>query len=189
MPIQEDFCKGDKKPIGKISLDDGENFHWVWPSQGLVEASKDEKVLADYKKHKEKMVPLGITGTMVANDWDSCVADGACIEACPVQIFQWYRTDKDISGIDAVKDKTTWKGLGTTEKEERLDFTDKADAIREHDCIWCMACVSVCPPQAVLVDQGLQEFHEKAAGTYQTLGSGQANPHSDHAAPPSKGIV
>ena len=51
-----------------------------------------------------------------------------------------------------------------------------------------MACVSVCPPQAVLVDQGLQEFHEKAAGTYQTLGSGQANPHSDHAAPPSKGI-
>ena len=49
MPIQEDFCKGDKKPIGKISLDDGENFHWVWPSQGLVEASKDEKVLADYK--------------------------------------------------------------------------------------------------------------------------------------------
>ena len=71
MPIQEDFCKGDKKPIGKIALDDGENFHWVWPSQGLVEASKDEKVLADYKKHKEKMVPLGITGTMVANDWDA----------------------------------------------------------------------------------------------------------------------
>jgi ferredoxin len=52
-----------------------------------------------------------------------------------------------------------------------------------------MACVSVCPPQAVLVDQGLQEFHEKAAGTYQKLGSGAANPHSDHAAPPSKGIV
>ncbi|RTZ70947.1 MAG: ferredoxin, partial [Thaumarchaeota archaeon] len=149
---------------------------------------KDEKVLADYKKHKEKMVPLGITGTMVANDWDSCIADGACIEACPVQIFQWYRTDKDISGIDAVKDKTPWKGLGTTEKEERLDYTDKADAIREHDCIWCMACVSVCPPQAVLVDQGLQEFHEKAAGTYQNLSSGAANPHSHHEVP-SKGIV
>ena len=194
MPIKEDFCKGDKKPIGKIALDDGENFHWVWPSQAGEagndwDASKDEKVLADYKKHGEKMVKLGITGTMVANDWDVCVADGACIEACPVQIFQWYRTDKDISGIKAVKDTTPWKGLGTTEKEERLDYTDKADAIREHDCIWCMACVSVCPPQAVLVDQGLQEFHEKAAGTYQTLGSGQANPHSDHAAPPSKGIV
>jgi len=32
MPIKEDFCKGDKKPIGKIALDD-EQFHWVWPSQ------------------------------------------------------------------------------------------------------------------------------------------------------------
>ena len=34
------------------------------------DASKDEKVLADYKKHGEKMEKLGITGTMVANDWD-----------------------------------------------------------------------------------------------------------------------
>jgi NAD-dependent dihydropyrimidine dehydrogenase PreA subunit len=31
------------------------------------------------------MVPLGVHGTMVAVDWDSCYADGACIEACPVQ--------------------------------------------------------------------------------------------------------
>ncbi len=180
MPIQEDFCHEGKKTVGKISLADSEYYHWVWESQGLVEASKDEKVLADYKKHKEKMVKLGISGTMVANDWDSCVADGACIEACPVQIFQWYRTDKDISGIDAVKDTTPWKGVGTTEKEARLDFTDKADPIREHDCIWCMACVSVCPPQAVLVDQGNQEWHEKAEGSFQKLGSGQSNPHADH---------
>ena len=97
MPIKEDFCKGDKKPIGKIMYNDDENYHWVWPSQAGEsgndwDASKDEKVLADYKKHGEKMVKLGITGTMVANDWDVCVADGACIEACPVQIFQWYRT-------------------------------------------------------------------------------------------------
>ena len=185
MPIKEDFCRGDKKPIGKIMYNDGENFHWVWPSQANTgdnkwDASTDDKVLADYKKHGEKMVKLGITGTMVANDWDVCVADGACIEACPVQIFQWYRTDKDISGIDAVKDTTPWPGVGTTEKEERKDFTDKADAIREHDCIWCMACVSVCPPLAVLVDQGNQEFHEKAAGTFQKLGSGTANPHAEH---------
>ena len=92
MPIQEDFCHEGKKTVGKISLADTEYYHWVWESQGLVEASKDKKVLADYKKHKEKMEKLGISGTMVANDWDSCVADGACIEACPVQIFQWYRT-------------------------------------------------------------------------------------------------
>ena len=135
-------------------------------------------VLADYEKRGEKMEKLGITGTMVANDWDVCVADGACIEACPVQVFQWYRTDKDMSGIDAINDTTDWKGTGETEKEERRDFTDKADAIREHDCIYCMACVSVCPPQAIRVDQSNLEAHEKAAGTFVKMESGSENPHS-----------
>jgi len=175
MPILEDFCK-DKKPIGKFSLTGGEYFHWVWPSQGLVEASKDEKTVAAYKEHKEKMVKLGVSGTMVAIDWDSCVGDGACIEACPVQVFQWYRTEKDIPAIKAINE--TFAGTGETEKENRKDFSDKADPIREHDCIWCMACVSVCPPQAVLVDQGNQEWHEKAAGTFKVMESGSANPHA-----------
>jgi NAD-dependent dihydropyrimidine dehydrogenase PreA subunit len=168
MPVKEDFCH-DKKPIGKISHSDGEHFHWVWPSQGLVEASKDEQVLAAYKANKEKMEKLGVSGTMVAVDWDSCVADGACIEACPVQVFQWYRTEKDISAKKAINE--TFDGTGSSVKEE---------PIREHDCIWCMACVSVCPPQAVLVDQGNQEWHEKAAGTFQKMDSGSANPHAEH---------
>ena len=178
MPIQEDFCHEGKKPIGKIMHSDGEHFHWVWPSQGLVEASKDENVLAAYKKHGEKMEPLGVSGTMVAIDWDSCVADGACIEACPVQVFQWYRTEKDIPAIKAIHE--TFDGSGKTEKEERFDLSDNADPIREHDCIWCMACVSVCPPLAVLVDQGNQEWHEKAEGSYKKMESGSANPHAEH---------
>ena len=177
MPIKEDFCH-DKKPIGKISHSDGDHFHWVWPSQGLVEASKDEQVLAAYKANKEKMEKIGVSGTMVAVDWDSCVGDGACIEACPVQVFQWYRTEKNITAKKAINE--TFAGTGSSVKEERKDYSDKADPIREHDCIWCMACVSVCPPQAVLVDQSNQEWHEKALGTYQKLGSGQANPHADH---------
>jgi NAD-dependent dihydropyrimidine dehydrogenase PreA subunit len=177
MPILEDFCH-NKKPIGKISHADGEHYHWVWPSQGLVEASKDENTLAAYKAHGEKMVKLGVSGTMVAVDWDSCVGDGACIEACPVQVFQWYRTEKDIPAIKAINE--TFEGTGETEKENRKDFSDKADPIREHDCIWCMACVSVCPPQAVLVDQSNQEWHEKAAGTFTKIEAGTANPHSKH---------
>ena len=44
-------------------------------------------------------------------------------------------------------------------------MTDKADPIREHDCIWCMACVSVCPPQAIKVDQSNVEKHDSAAKT------------------------
>ena len=80
MPILEDFCKEGKKPIGKIIDGPSGNFHWVWPSQAGEagndwDASTNEQVLADYEKHGEKMVKLGITGTMVANDWDVCVAD------------------------------------------------------------------------------------------------------------------
>jgi len=166
MPIAENFPEG-LKPIGKISHSDGENFHWVWgPGKKKNADGSDAEVLvndgvkAAYKAHGEKQVPLGVSGTMVAVDWDSCVADGACIEACPVQVFQWYRTEKDIPAIKAINE--TFEGTGKSEKEERKDLTDKADPIREHDCIWCMACVSVCPPQAIKVDQSNQEHHEKA---------------------------
>ncbi len=43
-----------------------------------------------------------------------------------------------------------------------------------------MACVSVCPPLAVLVDQSNQEWHEKAAGTFTKIEAGTVNPHSGH---------
>lgn len=176
MPIQETFPEG-LKPIGKIMLGDGEHFHFVWgPGRSDAESSKDENVIAAYGSRGEKQVPLGVSGTMVAVDWDSCVADGACIEACPVQVFQWYRTEKDIPAVKAINE--TFEGTGSTEKEERKDYTDKADPIREHDCIWCMACVSVCPPQAIKVEQGNQEFHEKEAGTFVKMESSSSNPHS-----------
>ncbi|HLA22140.1 MAG TPA: ferredoxin family protein [Nitrosopumilaceae archaeon] len=177
MPIAEDFPKG-LKTIGKISHTDGEHFHFVWGPGKVAEAAADEKVKAAYKEHGEKIEPLGVSGTMVAVDWDSCVADGACIEACPVQVFQWYRTEKDIPAKKAINE--TFAGTGSYVKEERKDYSDKADAIREHDCIWCMACVSVCPPLAVKVDQSNLEFHEKAAGTYIKMDVGSANPHAHH---------
>jgi len=40
-----------------------------------------------------------------------------------------------------------------------------------------MACVSVCPPQAIKVDQSNLEHHEKAAGTYTKIEGGE-NPHA-----------
>jgi NAD-dependent dihydropyrimidine dehydrogenase PreA subunit len=107
------------------------------------------------------MVPLGVHGTMIAVDWDSCYADGACIEACPVQVFQWYRTEQDVPAIDLAN--ATSAGTG------------------EHDCIWCMACVSVCPPQAIKVDQSNLEYHEKSAGTFdEELAKGSAPPPHAH---------
>ncbi len=33
--------------------------------------------------------------------------------------------------------------------DNRLDYIDKSEPIREHECIWCMACVTVCPTKAI----------------------------------------
>jgi len=161
MPIAENFPEG-LKPIGKILHSDGEHYHLMWgPGREGQEAANNDEVKAAYAARGEKLVPLGVSGTMVAVDWDSCVADGACIEACPVQVFQWYRTEKDIPATEVVG--KSFDGSGSTEKDQRKDYSDKADPIREHDCIWCMACVSVCPPQAIKVDQSNQEHHDKGA--------------------------
>ncbi len=153
MPIAENFPEG-LKPIGKISHSDGENFHWIWgPGRKDVESATNDDVQAAYKERGEEIVPLGVSGTMVAVDWDSCVADGACIEACPVQVFQWYRTEKDIPANKALGE--TFEGTGLTEQDERLDYTDKSDPIREHDCTNCLACVEACPENAIIVEQAV----------------------------------
>ncbi len=77
---------------------------------------------------------LGIHGTAVAVDFDICVADGACIEACPVNVFEWLET------------------LGHPASEK------KADPTRESECIFCMACETVCPPVAIKITQGVHPF-------------------------------
>ena len=72
---------------------------------------------------------LGIWGQDVCIDFDICVADGACIEACPVNVYEWLETP----------------GHPASDK--------KAFMIREKDCIFCIACENVCPPQAVKIFQ------------------------------------
>jgi len=70
---------------------------------------------------------LGIWGSVVAVDFDICVADGACIEACPVDVYDWFDTPNH-----PASDK-------------------KALMSREPDCIVCRACEEVCPVVAVLI--------------------------------------
>jgi NAD-dependent dihydropyrimidine dehydrogenase PreA subunit len=70
---------------------------------------------------------LGVWGDYVCIDFDICVADGACIEACPVNVYEWLETP----------------GHPASDK--------KAFMIREKDCIFCIACENVCPPQAVKI--------------------------------------
>ena len=70
---------------------------------------------------------LGIWGESVTVDFDICIADGACIEACPVNVYEWLDTPGHASS-------------------ERKPFMK-----REKDCIFCLACENVCPPQAIKI--------------------------------------
>lgn len=72
---------------------------------------------------------LGVWGEYVSVDFDICVADGACIEACPVNVYEWFET----------------AGHPSSEKKPLM--------AREPDCIFCLACEGVCPPKAVKIFQ------------------------------------
>ena len=95
---------------------------------------------------------LGIWGSVVAVDFDICVADGACIEACPVDVYDWIDTPNH-----PASDK-------------------KAIMAREPDCIICRACEEVCPVVAVLItdpadigtDTGTTEVVEESEETPST---------------------
>ena len=67
---------------------------------------------------------------------------------------------------------------GLTEMDERLDYTNKSQPIREHDCMVCMTCQEICPEVAILIESVNQEKQKKAAGTYVMMKSTSVNPHA-----------
>lgn len=164
MPIDPKFPT-NHKVIGVHNHADGQHYHFVWGPGSFSDASEDTDVKEAYYTRREDLVPIGVHGTMVAVDWDSCIADGSCLQACPVNVFQWYRTENDVPATGMLN--ATSGGTGSNGKEDRLDATDKSDPIREHECIWCMACVTVCPPKAIKVDQENMHFHSVASETLQ----------------------
>ena len=97
---------------------------------------EDERdLLDDHEGHDvwgpvEEPETLGIHGTHVAVDFDLCIADGACLEDCPVDVFEW------------------------TETPDHPESELKADPAMEEQCIDCMLCVDVCPVDAIDVDPG-----------------------------------
>jgi NAD-dependent dihydropyrimidine dehydrogenase PreA subunit len=164
MTIDPEF-PNNSQVIGKHNHSDGKHYHFVWGPGKSADAAASPDVKEAYAARNEELVPLGIHGTFVGVDWDSCIADGSCIQACPVNVFQWYRTENDLPAVEM--SKITSSGVGATGKEDRLDYTDKSDPIREKDCIWCMACVTVCPTKAIKVEQSNTQFHEQAESTFQ----------------------
>ncbi len=163
MPIDPDFPR-NHQVIGKDKDSDGQHYHFVWDPGRLADAAENEDVKAAYGARNEELVPIGVHGTRVAVDWNCCIADGSCIDVCPVKLYEWYRTDIDIPAIDMAN--ATSNGDGGTNKEDRLNYTDKSDPIREQDCIYCMACVAVCPTQSIKIDEPNTEFHQQASQTF-----------------------
>jgi NAD-dependent dihydropyrimidine dehydrogenase PreA subunit len=83
---------------------------------------------------------LGIHGSVVAVDFDICIADGVCIDVCPTAIFDWV----DTPGTNPHKLHPDLPPL-IAEK--------KAAPSREDDCIFCMACEIQCPVTAIKIFQ------------------------------------
>jgi len=70
---------------------------------------------------------MGVWGEFVSVDYDICIADGGCIEACPVAVYEWFDTP----------------GNPASDKKPLMS--------KEPDCIFCLACEGVCPPQAIKI--------------------------------------
>jgi len=70
---------------------------------------------------------MGVWGEFVSVDYDICIADGGCIEACPVGVYEWFDTP----------------GNPASDKKPLMS--------KEPDCIFCLACEGVCPPQAIKI--------------------------------------
>ncbi len=93
---------------------------------------------------KQNPTKWGIHGTKVAVDWEACVADGACMDVCPVSLFEWTLNSGQMgTGND--------KKIADDNDLYGKYRTDKSDPVRESECIFCMACESVCPTRAIKI--------------------------------------
>ena len=110
----------------------------------------EHKVFAEGKQRldangKTNPTSVGIHGLHVAVDFDACIADGVCMDVCPVDVFEWELnpgkkgTGNDIGVLEPSSEQwVTWR-------------TDKSDPIRESDCIDCMACEVACPTKCIKI--------------------------------------
>lgn len=106
-PIDIEY-KSHMSPSAKYVVEDGTEIK-TWGRKG------------------EDNAVMGVWGEYVSVDFDICVADGACIDACPVNVYEWFDTPGNVA----------------SEKKPLMS--------REPDCIFCLACEGVCPPQAIKI--------------------------------------
>ncbi|EQD34808.1 Ferredoxin zinc-binding protein [mine drainage metagenome] len=130
------------KPIDENFLEDKDNYP-VTGKHHEHEVRAEGKVRMD-AAGKPNPTKNGIHGSKVAVDWEPCIADGACMDVCPVSLFEWeLNSGQSGTGNDKKIDKD--KDLFAKYR------TDKCDPVRESECIFCMACESVCPTRAIKI--------------------------------------
>ena len=89
-------------------------------------ADSSNKIKTWGRKGEDNAI-MGVWGEFVSVDFDICVADGACIDACPVDVYEWFDTP----------------GNAASDKKPLMS--------KEPDCIFCLACEGVCPPKAIKI--------------------------------------
>jgi NAD-dependent dihydropyrimidine dehydrogenase PreA subunit len=131
------------KPIDPDFLNKPDEYPITGEHEGhKVRAEGKQRYDAQGKPNPTK---LGIHGTQVAVDWETCTADGVCMDVCPVDVFQWHlKPGVKGTGMDL------WPLSGDLHAKYR---TDKSDPIRENDCIFCRACEIQCPVQAIKITE------------------------------------
>ncbi len=101
--------------------------HMVQTNPFIVSSNKN--VIKTWGRAGSDNKNMGVWGEFVSVDYDICIADGACIDACPVSVYEWFDTPGNVA----------------SEKKPLM--------AREPDCIFCLACEGVCPPQAIKIFQ------------------------------------
>ena len=93
------------------------------PIDPEVQMRRTPSKIGNLQVWKDSKSVRGIFGTDVAVDFDLCVGDGACIEVCPVNVFEWQGEGPDRKALPS----------------------------RERDCIYCFGCEAVCPKFAIRI--------------------------------------
>jgi NAD-dependent dihydropyrimidine dehydrogenase PreA subunit len=131
-PKPVEASEDDEEDDGEIEIPDGAkpgpidvDFKSKMKSSKVFDAP--EHTIKTWGRKGSENGIMGVWGEFVSVDYDICVADGACIEACPVGVYEWFDSP----------------GNPASDKKPLMS--------KEPDCIFCLACEGVCPPQAIKI--------------------------------------